>query len=245
MNMNNQKPKISVVMSVYNGDKYLKEAIESILSQTFTDLELIIINDGSTDRSREILESYKDGRIRLFNNTNKGLTKSLNEGIRYSNGEYIARMDADDVSMPNRFERQVSFLDSHPGIVMCGTWAQFTDKDGNDNGPYQTPVSGREIRTMLIKHSPFIHPSVMIRRNLFDKVGFYDESFRCAQDYELWTRVVALFDTANLPEVLLKYRVLKSGITGSNRLKVKIAGLKIRWLGIWRLLLGYFKRMFF
>ena len=243
--MNNQRPKISVVMSVYNGEKYLREAVESTLNQTLTDFEFIIINDGSTDKTREILEGYNDPRIRLFNNANKGLTKSLNEGIQYSKGEYIARMDGDDISLPNRFERQVVFMDSHIEIAMCGTWAEFTDKDGNNNGLYKTPVSSGEIHAMLIRHNPFIHSSVIIRKSIFDKVGLYDESFRRVQDYELWTRIVPLFETANLPEVLLKYRVLKSSITNSNRFKVKIAGLKIRLLGIWRLSLDYFKRVFF
>jgi glycosyltransferase involved in cell wall biosynthesis len=124
-------PRISVVMSVYNGEKYLRQAIESILQQTYTDFEFIIIDDGSTDSSREIIQSYDDKRIRLvINEQNIGLTKSLNKGIRLAKGEFIARMDADDISLPQRFEKQVAYLDSHPEVGVLGTYANIIDHRG-------------------------------------------------------------------------------------------------------------------
>jgi glycosyltransferase involved in cell wall biosynthesis len=229
-------PKISVIMSVYNCEKYLKESVDGILSQTFSDFEFIIINDGSADKSREILESYKDSRIRLFNNQNKGLTKSLNEAIGYSNGEYIARMDADDISLPERFEKQIKFLDANPECAMCGTWAEFIDEDGKYLRDYNTPVTDSEIKKEILFHNPFIHPSVMIRKSVFEKVGLYDTSFRYAQDYELWTRIAIKFKTGNIPEKLLRYRLLKEGITKSKNFKVRLLGLKIRWRALLNLI---------
>lgn len=230
-------PKISVIMSVYNCEKYLKYAVDSILNQTYKDFEFIIINDGSTDKSREILESYKDDRIKLFNNKNKGLTKSLNEAIGYSKGEYIARIDADDIALPERFEKQVKFLDSNPEIVMCGTWADFINEDGEILREFRRPVTDRDIKREIVFHNPFIHPSVMMRKSVFDKIGLYDESFRHAQDYELWTRIVTKFKTANIPEKLLRYRLLKEGITQSNNLKIRIDNFRIRWRAILRFIL--------
>ena len=234
--MDKEMPKISVIMSVYNCEKYVREAILSILDQSFRDFEFIIINDGSTDKSRKILESIKDERIILINNQNKGLTKSLNEAIKISRGEFIARMDADDISLKDRFEKQINFLNSNPDIFMCGAWADFIDKDGIFFKTYKRPITSKEIKKEIIFHNPFIHSTMMIRRNLFNKVGLYNESFRYAQDYELWTRIVSKFKTMNLPEVLLKYRVLNESITKSKNLKVRLLGIKIRLLGIWRIL---------
>ncbi len=126
-----ENPKVSVIMSVYNGDKYLREAIESILNQTFTDFEFIIVNDGSTDNSLEIIESYDDERIKTINNKkNIGLTKSLNKALKFAKGKYIARQDADDVSLPNRFEKQVEYLDSHPEVALVGTSVYLIDENG-------------------------------------------------------------------------------------------------------------------
>ena len=223
-------------MSVYNGEKYLEGAVDSIIAQSFRDFEFIIINDGSVDGSRKILESYTDPRIKLFHSQNKGLTKCLNEAIGLSIGAYIARMDSDDISLPDRFERQVNFLNSNPEIAMCGTWAVMIDEESKYVRDYPRLITDKEIKKEILFHNPFIHPSVMIRREIFDKVGLYDESFRYAQDYELWTRIVSKYKTANIPEKLLSYRLVNAGITRSKNLKVKILGLKIRWLGFWRLL---------
>ena len=223
-------------MSVYNCEKYVREAVLSIINQSFKDFEFIIINDGSTDKSREIIENIKDERIKLINNKNKGLTKSLNEAIVLSKGEFIARMDADDFSLNDRFEKQINFLDSNPGISMCGAWADFIDANGNYLKNYKRPVTDKEIIKELLFHNPFIHSTVMIRKEVFDKVGLYNESFRFAQDYELWTRIIPKFKTANLPEVLLKYRVLKESITKSKNFKVRLLGIKIRFLGFWRII---------
>ncbi len=235
--MNN--PKVSVIMSVYNCEKYIKESIDSILSQNFSDFEFIIINDGSTDRSKEILESYKDERIRLFNNQNKGLTKSLNEAIGYSRGEYIARMDADDISLPKRFEKQINFLESNLDYVMCGTWAEFIDEEGVYLRDYERPVTDSEIKKEILFHNPFIHPSMMIRKSVFSTVGNYKVSFKHIEDYELWSRIVFKYKTANIPEKLFKYRIHKKQITNKNNLIMRIRGIFVRILVLFRFIFRF------
>lgn len=239
MNGINKTPKLSVVMSVHNGEKFLKEAIVSILNQTFTDFEFIIIDDGSIDNSKKIIEDFDDKRIKLISRKNKGLTVSLNEGLNLARGEYIARMDTDDISHPRRFETQINFLDKNPKICLCGTWAKMIDKNGNEIGEYKTPVNSKEIRRGIFWHNPFIHSSIMIRRKTLNKVGGYNEKYKTAQDYELWSRLVPKYQTANLPEFLLKYRFLQTNITTTRKKSFlyKWLTLKIRLFVLWRLLM--------
>ena len=213
MNSNLKNPKVSVVMSVYNGEKYLREAIESILNQTFTDFEFIIINDGSTDRTGEILSNYNDSRMVIREQGNKGLAQSLNRGIRKSRGQYIARMDADDISNAERLEKQVSFLDTHPEYVMVGTNAMVMDKDGVML--YETNLSrnDEEIRVFLNSGNPFYHGSVMFRRDAVLKAGLYDETVvQYFEDYLLWHKLAVLGKMANFPDVLYYYRLVPSSI---------------------------------
>jgi len=238
MNGTNKTPKLSVAMSVYNGEEFLKETIASILNQTFANFEFIIIDDGSTDKSKSIIESFNDQRIKLISRENKGLTSSLNEGISLSQGEYIARMDADDIAHPQKFEKQIAFLDKNPEICLGGTWAKMIDKNNNEIGDYKTPISSKEIRKEVFWHNPFIHSSVMIRKKVLKDLGGYNEKYKTAQDYELWSRLVPKYQTANLPEFLLKYRLLSTGITITKKksLRYKWLTLKIRLLVLWRLL---------
>lgn len=197
-------PKISVIMSVYNGEKYLREAIESILNQTFTDFEFLIVNDGSTDGSSEIIQSYQDERARLINNEqNIGLTKSLNKAIRQARGEYIARQDADDISLPNRFEEQIKYFDRHPEVALLGTSVYKIDKQGKVVGRIIVPAkpSGN-----LLKGNQFSHGSTMFKREVVDRLGGYNELFRYCQDYELWGRIAKHYTVRNLPQALYKLR---------------------------------------
>ena len=205
-------PKISVIMPVYNAEKYLNEAIDSILNQTFGDFELIIINDGSTDSSVEIIKNYNDSRIRFIDNkTNEIYMKRLNEGIELAHGEYIARMDADDISLPQRFEKQVEFLDKNPDIGIVGTfWKSF----GAEECVVELPQFPAEVQVFSIFHSPFGHPSVMFRKSFFDKYGLrYDENCPYAEDYDLWTKALNYFGGANIGEVLLNYRVHENAVS--------------------------------
>lgn len=225
-------PKISVIMPIYNGEKYLNEAILSVLGQTYADFELIAIDDGSNDTSLEILKNFqkKDQRIKLISRENQGLVKSLNEGIKIANGEYIARMDADDVSMSERFEKQMAFLENNKDIVLCGTWAKKMDANEGEIGEYSTPITDKEIKKNILFHNPFIHPTVMIRKSVFAKVGLYNEYFKHIEDYELWTRIVPRFKTGNLQEFLLKYRITDDGITIKNRRVMHLKGIIVRIL---------------
>lgn len=202
-----EPPKITVLMPVYNGEKFLREAIESILNQTFTDFELLIINDGSTDKSVEIIESYKDPRIRLLHNEkNKGLIYSLNRGIDLASGEYIARMDCDDISLPKRLEKQVAFMDAHPDVGASGTWIK---KFGNSGSKVLFfPIKTEYIKCGFLFNCMLPHPSVMIRKKLFLRNNlYYDPAYNNAEDYELWVRCQKYFPLQNIGKILLLYRL--------------------------------------
>jgi len=223
-------PKISVVMSVYDGEKFLEEAVLSVLNQTYKDFEFIIIDDGSTDSSLKMLRSFekKDERIKLVSRENKGLTRSLNEGIKLAQGEYIARMDGDDISMPKRFEKQIDFLEKNKDIALCGTWAINIDENGNEIGEYKTPTTNKEIRKMILFHNPFIHPSVMMRKEIINNVGLYNEKIKYAQDYEYWLRIIKKNKMANLNSFLLWYRIVKKSMTRKSNFPMRLEGVYMR-----------------
>lgn len=199
-------PKVSVLMPVYNASLYLFQAIESILLQTFQDWELILIDDGSTDDIMSTLGRYKDERIYYVKNeTNMGLIKTLNRGIDYCKGDFIARMDADDISHPRRFEFQVDFMNQHPEYLMCGTNASVIDNNGQIKGTIQNLSSNDFLQINLLFSPPFVHPSVMIRREVLAK-NRYDENYKHVEDYELWCRIAHLGKIANIDKDLLSYR---------------------------------------
>lgn len=200
-------PLISVILPVYNGEKYLREAIESVLSQTYTNFELLLINDGSTDGSKDIILSYNDTRIRYIENErNLKLIATLNKGIDLAAGDYIARMDADDVCMPKRFEKQVQFLATHSDIDMCGTWAIRIDGEGKTTGRIKNIDTAELLKCATYFTCPFVHPSVMIRASVL-KNNLYDPVFSDVEDTELWHRLSLLgYKMANIPHYLLKYR---------------------------------------
>lgn len=209
-------PKASVLMAVYNGEKYVPEAINSILSQSFTDFEFIIVDDGSTDRSLQIINSHQDPRVKVVRNPqNLGLTRALNIGLDLARGEFIARMDSDDVSLPERLARQVAYMDACPEVGVCGTWARDIDAQGSAVGIRETPV-GRDLDRKYWIPSPIIHSSAMIRRSHLGELR-YDQRIRYAQDFDLWLRLRAGHKLANLPEHLLLYRVHDDSITLSRR----------------------------
>jgi len=208
-------PLVSVVMSVYNGERFLREAVDSILNQTFSDFELIIINDGSTDETREILESYKDERLVLVDQENMGLTKALNNGIARAKGKYVARQDADDVSKPERLEKQVAFMEAHPAVGLLGTRFEFIDQNGMVTRQGVLPIDNRALHERLKVINQFNHGSVMIRKEALDKVGLFRDFFKYAQDYDLWLRIAEQYEVCNLPECLFCYRELEKAISSS------------------------------
>jgi len=207
------KPKISVVMSVYNGEKYLRGAIESILNQTFKDFEFIIINDGSIDRTSEILESYDDPRIILVYQEHLGLTKSLNKGITLAKGTYIARQDADDISLPERLEKQIEFLEKHKNVALLGTAANIIDERGFHFKTIEFPCDYSSIRKGMKKFNHFVHGSVMFKRQCFFEAGGYRELFPTAQDYDLWLRFVEKYKAVNLSTHLYGRRINPSSVS--------------------------------
>lgn len=201
------QPTVSVLMCVYNGEKYLREAIDSILHQTYTDFELIIVNDGSTDTSEEIIFLYNDERIKYIKNeTNLRLQASLNKGLENCSGRFIARMDADDISLPTRFQQQVEFLEYHPEIGVVGTGFIFIDGNGTQYESVQYPASPSELQWSLFFSCPIVHPSVMMRKEVIDSVGGYDTQLKHAEDYDLWCRLCFVTKFSNLENTLLKLR---------------------------------------
>jgi glycosyltransferase involved in cell wall biosynthesis len=201
-------PKISVIMGVHNGEKYLRDSVESVLNQTFSDFEFIIIDDGSTDGSAEILQSYSDPHIRLYHQENRGLTASLNRAILLAKGRYIARQDADDISMEMRFEEQFRFLEMNPDAVIVGSSCILIDEEDKQIGSWHFPISDMEIRLKILFRNPFCHPSVMFRSEAAKREGqLYDEKLLFAQDYDFWSRLIQFGKCANMNESLVKYRL--------------------------------------
>ena len=202
-----KSPKVTVLMSVYNGEKYLREAMESILNQTFTDFEFLIINDGSTDRTAEILQSYDDPRIKIINNEeNMGLTKSLNKGLLIARGDYIARQDADDISMLERLGKEIDFLETHQDYAVVGTFAKILNKNSDVIHRGDMPIENAQIREFLKRDNCIAHGSAMIRKKCLRDVGHYDESMARSQDYDLWLRLSKKYRLANIPEYLYMWR---------------------------------------
>ena len=202
-------PAISVVLPVYNAEAYVREAVESILAQSFTDFELIVINDGSTDGSGVILRELaaRDTRIVLVERPNDGLISALNEGIESARAEFIARMDADDVAMPERFALQHARMVKEPELAVLGSLIRWMDRAGNIIELADQPLTPKAIARCLEQGCPVAHPSVMMRRGAVLQVGGYRKAFPHAEDYDLWLRMSDLgYAIANLPQPLLNYR---------------------------------------
>lgn len=200
-----EEKKVSVIMSTYNTEEeFLRESIESILNQTYKNLELIIVCDGC-ERDYKIISTYNDSRIKtICHDKNKGLPCSLNEAIDISNGEYIARMDSDDISVKNRIEEQVKFLEENQEIDICGTSAKLFGSRNKKKTIYLNGIE--EIEIQLLYKATLIHPTVMIRKKIFEEFK-YNEEFRYSQDFELWSRVIQKYKIAFMPFVGLNYRI--------------------------------------
>lgn len=215
--MSETGPMVTVLMPVYNGERYLRDAVESILNQTFKDFELLIINDGSSDGSRDIIKSYNDKRIRFVENEkNLNLIATLNRGLDLVRGKYVARMDHDDTSLPDRLAEQVAFLERNPDIGACGTYVRIFRPGFKMTVRYPTDPDGIKVR--LLFRTPFAHPTVMMRMDLIRKYHlYYDPDYLHAEDYELWYRFNKIVPLANIPKVLLNYRLHNSSISRTHR----------------------------
>lgn len=208
-------PRVTVLMAVFNGEPYLGEAMRSVLSQSYRDFEFLIIDDGSTDRTREIIDEFGDPRVRVLRNEqNIGLTRSLNRGLGQAHGEFVARQDADDVSSPDRLAEQVTFLDVHPTTALVGSWYRDIDARGNVIAERQLPCESIEVRWALRFANLFVHSSTIWRREAVTQaVGVYNESFVYAQDYDYWLRIADRFAVAIMPESLVGYRTHSASMT--------------------------------
>ncbi len=233
--MNEKNPKTSIIMPVYNGEKFLRDSIISTLSQTDQDFELLIADDGSTDKTEEIIKSFNDPRIKYFKRNHEGVFSVLNFLIEQSNGKFIARMDADDISNPDRLKKQIYFLESNPEFSLVGSWATIINDKGEEKGLMDYPPNTWEnIKKYTFLHCPFIHPTVVFKKEMMEKVGAYKEKYKHIEDYELWTRIVFKYKCFNIHEPLIKYRIHSSQLTKKNNLKMKLEGILVRLLAIWR-----------
>ena len=203
-------PVVSVVMSVYNGERFLQDAVESILSQSLRDFEFIVIDDGSTDHSAAILDRYQnsDARLKVCHGEHAGLIESLNRGCALAQGKYIARMDADDVAIKDRLIWQTDFMDAHPEIGIVGGAVEWIDATGKPLVIRRYPSDDEKIKTTLFQQGcAFWHPTVVLRREVFARAGGYRRVVVDAEDYDLWLRIADHYQLANLENVVLKYRI--------------------------------------
>lgn len=215
-------------MSVHSGERWLREALDSVLAQTLGDFELLVIDDGSTDGTAAILAGYRDARLAVIRQPQAGLTVSLNRGIRRTQAPLLARLDADDVALPGRFTRQVAFLDAHPDVGLLGTGCHDVDPGGRALRTYRPPEGDSEIRRALIRRNPFVHSSVMLRRDALERAGFYDETLPVAQDYDLWVRLSRVTRLANLPEPLVLRRLTPGMVSRARDTERLRAELRIK-----------------
>jgi glycosyltransferase involved in cell wall biosynthesis len=213
---NTYNPLISVILPVYNAENYINESIESILAQSLTDFELIIINDGSKDKSADIIKSYSDARIVYIEQQNMGLANTLNKALSIAKGKYIARQDNDDISCKDRFKKQVEFLETNPSIALLGTWAKIIDEQGNDTGrSHKHTCNSDYLKLELVFDNPFVHSSIMAKKECLLSVGGYDSSNDIFEDHNFWSRISYRYKVANLPEELLMYREVNTGMSKS------------------------------
>ncbi|SEH57646.1 Glycosyl transferase family 2 [Paenimyroides aquimaris] len=206
--------KLSVILPVYNAEKFVAKAIQSVLNQTYKDFELIVINDGSKDNSLKIIQSFTDERIRLIDQENQGLAKTLNIGLELAQGNYIARMDADDICLKHRFQEQMTYLKKHPDIGLLGTAVEIIDEN-DKHLSYHAPYIGHDklVQFMNQKGNPFKHPTVMFKREIALRCGGFNEHIgKYFEDYFLWNLIAEKAKIDNLPKVLLKYRISSGSI---------------------------------
>lgn len=216
-------------MSVYNGTPYLPEAVESILNQTYKNFEFIIVDDASIDNSWKYLKGRQDKRIKLIKNTkNLGLAESLNKGLKFATGDYIARMDADDISYSDRFTQQLRFLEKNKSISICGTWVDLINAKGKIIGNKKYPTKNNELEKALRWYQPLVHPTMMARAIFFRKLSGYRPEYDFAEDYDLLSRALGKYKMANVPSALLGWRLARGRRSRRYMTKIDIVDLKVK-----------------
>lgn len=211
-------PKVSVILPVWNGEQYLRQTLDSILGQDFPELEVVIVDDGSSDGTSQILSLYSgDTRIRIFRQTNKGLVAALNKGLELATAEFIARIDADDIMIPSRLTSQFSYLRKNPDVLAVGSFIELIDGKGRRIGLRTFPIGKGKVTDTMVSHCTLAHPAVMARKSALLVAGGYRECFRHAEDYDLWLRLIEIGPVDNIPEPLTKYRIHEKSVTHLHR----------------------------
>jgi glycosyltransferase involved in cell wall biosynthesis len=228
---------VTILMCCYNAESTVALSISSVLKQSFNNFQFIIIDDASTDTTLEILQSFEkeDKRISIYSNDkNIGLTRSLNRGLKYCSGTYIARIDADDIWHKDKLAKQIKYLEAHPNCALLGTAYQRIDVNGAYLGEATIAVfnSDNLIRNTITKFNPFFHSSVVFKRDACLQLGGYDESYRYAQDYNLWVRFIAKYSVANLPQILAFQRITQDNISFKKERQQRWYALKSKFLAI-------------
>lgn len=229
--MKTNKPLVSVVMPAFNAGRSIRKAIESILNQTLKDFELIVVNDASTDKTSAIVRSYikKDKRIRLINNAhNLKIANSLNKGVALAESELIARMDADDISHPKRLETQYLFLKARPKVAIVGTNITIADKEGKEIWKRTYPTRSEELKKIMLRYSPFAHPTVMFRKKVFEEFGGYNPQTVPCEDIDFWFKIGVKYNFANIPQTLLQYTLSKGSDNRRNLRRTELLGFKLK-----------------
>jgi hypothetical protein len=209
-------PRVSVLMPMHNASQFVGRALQSVLAQTFSDFELLVINDGSTDGSDKVVEEYSDPRVKLHHNSgNIGVPATLNRGLELATGEYVARLDADDICVPSRLARQVSYMDAHPDVGVCGSWVRIV---GAHHGfVMRRPCGSEVIRAFMCLDNPLFHPTVILRKRILDDSGLrYRQTYPRAEDFDLWERVADVSLIDNIPAVLVGYRVHGASVSATS-----------------------------
>lgn len=227
----------SILLPVYNGAAYLRDSLDSMLRQSYQDFELIIIDDGSRDESARIVQSVNDDRIRFYRQENRGLAATLNRAIALSRGEYLARQDQDDMSLPDRLEKQLRYLAAHPQCGLVGTWAEIVSGTEKTGRTHRHAAEDYCLKFDLLFDNPFVHSSVMFRRSAVEEVGMYStDPFRQPpEDYELWSRLSRKWEVANIPEILHIYREIptsmsRDGVSPFRNRVIDISVENLEWL---------------
>jgi len=213
--VNNEQPLISILLPVYNGELFIKKSIESIINQTYTNWVLQIVDDGSKDNSSTVIESFKDERIHFIKKNNTGLGDTLNQMLSFAKGDFIARQDQDDVSLPSRLEKQVAYMQKNSDVGLVGTWSKIINSKGVETGRFHKhPPENLELQMDLFFDNPFVHSSVMLRKEVLQNCGLYKAEIPAvAQDFEYWFRISRNYKVANIPEILLDYLEIETSIS--------------------------------
>lgn len=223
-----KNPRISIVMPVFNGEEFLRQAIDSVLNQTFTDFEFIIVNDGSTDKTESIIKQYTDIRIQYHKLTHAGFTKASNFGLQKAAGKYIARIDADDLWHKEKLKQQYAYLTNHSSVKLLGTFTEYINSKGKTIGLRGKQIPDGELFFRMCEYNHLIHSSVIFNSEILDEIGYYNEKFANCIDYDLWIRILQKFHGYILPEFLTKYRISINMMSLRKRRQQNIEIVKIK-----------------